>query len=99
MTLWSPVGPVVVGPGECRYQPAGVPQTEKVTSDVPARVLDVTAPAGFDDFGFDRFVAAAGLRAERHELPGNDATSDFDRVAAAAQRFGIEILGPPGALP
>lgn len=100
VTFSLPGRSVVCGPGECVYQPAGVPQTERVTSSGPARVLDVNVPAGFDEFGFDRFVAAAGRPAERRALPQpTEAMTDPDDLANAAARFGIEILGPPGELP
>lgn len=91
---------VVYGPGECLYQPAGVPRTEKVTSTVPARVIDVNAPAGADDFGFDRLIALAGRPADRLALPEpHEVLVNNDALAEAAANFGIEILGPPGILP
>jgi mannose-6-phosphate isomerase-like protein (cupin superfamily) len=99
VTFWLPGRSVVCGPGECFHQPAGVPQTEEVTSDGPARVLDIQSPAGFDDFGFDRFVAALGRPAEELMLPPAGSPPDIERLVTTAARFGIEILGPPGELP
>ena len=85
----------VCGPGECIHQPAGVPQTEQVTSPGPARVLDINSPAGFDRFG-----AAAGRPAEGLTLPPPPAApADFERLAALADEHGIHLLGPPGQLP
>jgi hypothetical protein len=62
-------------------------------------VLDINAPAGFDDFGFDRFVAAVGQLAEGMTLPEHGAEPDREQLASLATRFGIDILGPPGAVP
>jgi quercetin dioxygenase-like cupin family protein len=99
VTFWLPGRSVVCGPGGLCHQPAGVPQTEKVTSDGPARVLDIQSPAGFDDFGFDRFVAAMGRPAETRTLPPAGRPPDIETLVSTAARFGIEILGPPGELP
>jgi uncharacterized RmlC-like cupin family protein len=96
VTIYLPDVTRVLGPGECIYQPAGVPQTEKVTSDGPARALDINSPAGFE-----RFIAAAGQPTDRLELPplGATASADLERLAASAAEHGIALLGPPGALP
>lgn len=95
VTVYLPDGAHVLGPGECIHQPAGVPQTEHVTSPRPARMLDINSPAGFD-----RFVAAAGRPAASLTLPPqDDSPPDFERLAATAAEHGIDILGPPGALP
>jgi quercetin dioxygenase-like cupin family protein len=85
----------VLNAGECIHHPAGVPQTERITSAEPARMLDINSPAGFD-----RFVAAAGQPAESLALPPPaEAPPDLERLSAIAEAHGIEILGPPGALP
>ena len=66
-----------------------------MTSSEPARLLDINSPAGFD-----RFIAAAGRPAERLTLPPEpDEPPDFDLLAALAAEHGLELLGPPGALP
>jgi quercetin dioxygenase-like cupin family protein len=85
----------VCGPGEVVHQPAGVPQTERVSSATPARMLDVNAPAGFD-----AFVAAAGEPAESPVLPSASGEDiDLEDLVALADAHGIVVLGPPGALP
>jgi mannose-6-phosphate isomerase-like protein (cupin superfamily) len=85
----------VCGPGELVYTPAGTPQTERVTSAIPARMLDVNAPSGFDGF-----VEAAGDRADALALPPPSAEQpDFERLVALAAEHGIEVLAPPGAVP
>jgi hypothetical protein len=59
-----------------------------------ARWLAVSTPAGFASF-----VLAASDPAERDELPSPDRPVDVERLMAAAEAHGIEILGPPGTLP
>ena len=94
-TVYLPGESHVLGPGECIHQPAGVPQTERVTSAEPARVLDINSPAGFD-----RFVAAAGEPAGGRTLPPPPSEApDFERIAALAAEHGLDILGPPGTMP
>lgn len=81
--------------GECIHQPAGVPQTEKVTSRTSARVLDINCPAGFE-----HFVTSVGRPTSQLTLPpSDDEPPDFDRLIAIAENHGIEIIGPPGTLP
>ena len=95
LTVYLPGETVVLRPGECVTTPMGVAHTEHVTSDVPARVLDVNAPAGFD-----AFIAEAGAPAARLTLPpASDEPPDLDRLAALAAAYDIDLLGPPGALP
>jgi mannose-6-phosphate isomerase-like protein (cupin superfamily) len=95
VTIWLPGVSRVLRAGECLIQPAGVPQTERVTSAEPARVLDIGSPAGFE-----RFIAAAGEPAAELALPPRDRPSpDVERMAALAIEHDIELLGPPGNLP
>jgi quercetin dioxygenase-like cupin family protein len=95
VTIYLPGSAHVLRPGECIHQPRGVPQTERVTSAEPARVLDINSPAGFD-----RFVAALGQPAGSLSLPPpSESPPDPERIAAVAAEHGIELLGSPGALP
>jgi uncharacterized RmlC-like cupin family protein len=80
--------------GDSMYQPAGVPQTHRVTSSEPARVLAINSPAGFE-----RFVAEAGRSAESLTLPAEESPPDLERLAAIGAENGIEFLGCPGTLP
>jgi mannose-6-phosphate isomerase-like protein (cupin superfamily) len=91
---------VFVGPnrfhltaGESACVARGVPHTYRVESE-SARWLAICAPAGFD-----RFVAAASEPAAADELPPPDREVDPGALARIAAEYGIEILGPPGALP
>jgi quercetin dioxygenase-like cupin family protein len=75
---------VELSPGDAFVAPRGAPHTYRVESD-RARWLVLCSPAGFEEFVSE--VAAAGAD------PGPEL------LTAAAARRGIEILGPPGALP
>ena len=76
------------GPGDFTFLPRGIPHTFLVTRG-PVRGLQITAPAGFEDF-----IAEAGRPAQRPGLP-EPTEPDIPRLAAAAQRYGSQILGPP----
>jgi mannose-6-phosphate isomerase-like protein (cupin superfamily) len=95
LTVYLPGRSHVVGPGECVNTPRDVPHTEHVTSAGPARLLDVNAPAGFDEF-----VAAAGAPATELTLPPADRPlPDVERFHAIAAEHQIDVLAPPGVLP
>ena len=94
ITISVPGAAHVLAAGDWRHLPAGLPKTERVTSDTPARMLDVNSPAGFD-----RFLMAIGSPAESLTPPAEPPSPDLEHLIAAAREFGIEILGPPGALP
>jgi quercetin dioxygenase-like cupin family protein len=95
LTAYLPGVERVLRSGDSMLQPAGVPQTHRVTSAEPARVLAINTPAGFESF----FVEV-GRPAESLRLPPPEATpSDLGALAAIAAKHGIDMLGPPGALP
>ena len=98
LTAYLPGISRVLRPGDSMNQPAGVPQTHRVTSTEPARVLAVSSPAGFE-----RFVAEAGRPAESLTLPPlpppEESPPDAEQLATVAAEHGIELLGPPGMLP
>ncbi|HLZ37618.1 MAG TPA: hypothetical protein VKP64_07620, partial [Mycobacteriales bacterium] len=73
--------------GGAVHLPAGLPHAIRVDT-VQARIIVLTAPAGFADF-----VRAAGVRSEG-DIP---AAWEFDveRIMAAAPRHDIDIVGPP----
>jgi quercetin dioxygenase-like cupin family protein len=85
--------PVTLEAGRAIFAPRGVAHTYSVESG-SARWLAICTPAGFDEF-----VREASDPAERDELPPADRAVDLARIGAAAARAGIELLGPPGALP
>jgi mannose-6-phosphate isomerase-like protein (cupin superfamily) len=81
-----------VGAGRSALARRDVPHTYRIASDT-ARWLTITSPAGFE-----RFILAAGVPADRAEIPTGQPV-DPAELAARAAEHGIEILGPPGALP
>jgi mannose-6-phosphate isomerase-like protein (cupin superfamily) len=91
MAFWVG-GTVIEAPaGTFVYGPREIPHTFDVISS-QARFLLGTDPAGFD--GFVRMV---GEPAKTLTLPPPaDSPPDMGPLVAAAEQFGIEILGPPG---
>jgi quercetin dioxygenase-like cupin family protein len=91
LSLHLPGQSVGLGPGEAFLAPRGIPHVYRVESPT-ARWLGIGAPAGFADF----------VRAASDEPAGDgfpDREPDVARVAEAAARHGIELLGPPGTMP
>ena len=79
------------GHGAYVRMPRGLPHTFRVEGDTPARLLIVTAPAGFE-----RFIRDAGIPAADRTAPAPAATgADIERMLATAPRYGIEFLPPP----
>jgi quercetin dioxygenase-like cupin family protein len=79
--------------GEAVLAPRDIPHIYRVESE-SARWLALCAPAGFE-----QFIREAGEPAGADELPPDDRPHDPARLAGIAARYGVEILGPPGALP
>lgn len=77
------------GPGDFVLLPAGLPHTFVVGPHEPLRVLQITAPSGFESF-----AAEVGEPARERRMP-DPAPVDGATLAAVAARHGIEILGPP----
>jgi mannose-6-phosphate isomerase-like protein (cupin superfamily) len=84
---------VILGSGQAALAPRELAHTYRVESD-EARWLVTTTPAGFDSF-----VRAVAEPAAAAELPPAGRPLDPARLAQEAAKVGIEILGPPGALP
>jgi quercetin dioxygenase-like cupin family protein len=84
---------IALAPGDCAVAPRGEPHAYRVDSD-QARWLAITSPSGFE-----RFVAAVAQPAAAATLPPAPPSIDPAQVAEIAATYGIEILGPPGALP
>jgi quercetin dioxygenase-like cupin family protein len=91
-------GPTRGGPGFLAFGPKGVPHTIRVESSRPARWLAICTPGDFA-----AFVLAASRPAPSAELPppppDPPREEELATVNALALEHGIEILGPPGALP
>ena len=83
MTLFTPGRQVELRPGDFLLAPRGVPHTYRIGEE-PARALVLSSPAGFE-----QFVQAVAA------LPQVDPPT----LTGVAADHGIDILGPPGALP
>jgi quercetin dioxygenase-like cupin family protein len=88
LVLTTPDGELVLEAGDCHTAPRGIPHTFRVISEQGARLVVTSTPAGFE-----AFVRDAGDPAERDELPVVVGPPDFERLAAAAGRQGIEFVG------
>jgi mannose-6-phosphate isomerase-like protein (cupin superfamily) len=74
------------------FLPKGIPHAFRVEGDSSARLLQFTAPGGFD-----HFVEAIGIPAPQATLPpaGPPPAGLLERVAALGEEFHFEIVGPP----
>ena len=84
---------LVLAAGQAALAPREVLHTYRVESE-QARWLVITTPAGFESF-----VREVAEPAPADELPPAGRPHDPAALAQAAAKVGIEILGPPGALP
>jgi quercetin dioxygenase-like cupin family protein len=82
---------VELAAGDVFFAPRGIPHVYRVESE-RARWLVVGSPAGFADFVREASDEPAG-----DGFPNRE--PDVPRIAEAAARHGIELLGPPGTLP
>jgi len=93
LSLHQPEGSVTLGAGEAFFASRGVPHVYRIESE-RARWLVVGTPAGFADF-----VREVSDEPEGDGLPPLGREHDPARIGEAAARHGIELLGPPGAMP
>jgi mannose-6-phosphate isomerase-like protein (cupin superfamily) len=84
---------LLLGPGQAALAPRAVPHAYRVESE-QARWLVITSPAGFD-----AFIREVAEPAAAEELPPAGRPQDPAILGQAAAEVGIDILGPPGALP
>jgi quercetin dioxygenase-like cupin family protein len=93
VTLLLPDRDVVLKKGDFFLAPKGVPHTFRVTSDVQARWLNTSTPAGMDGFIDDFSSPAAELR------PPDPSPPDVEKLLTVASKYHIDVLGPPGLTP
>lgn len=79
--------PISAAPGAMVSVPPGAPHAFEVISDT-ARWLNITTAQ------HEAFFRAAADQASEPTLPP-DMPPDMAKIMSAAQRFGVEILGPP----
>lgn len=87
--LWCDGTEATYGPGGTAYLPKGLPHRFEVVGDAPARMLQITTPAQFEDF-----VKAVGSPMEVFELPDPQPV-DVEQLVRAAADFDIELLLGP----
>jgi mannose-6-phosphate isomerase-like protein (cupin superfamily) len=80
------------GRGDFVLLPVNRPHTFVVGPDEPLRALQITTPAGFEDFAAEVGEPARELR------PPDPGPVDPAALGHAAARHGVEILGPPPGL-
>lgn len=80
----------VLGPGDSQWLPRGLAHTFRVDSD-EARLLEITTPAGFEQFHVDLSEPASERR-----IP-DPTPLDVAALAAGSARYGCDIIGPPMA--
>jgi len=93
LSVHTPDESRTLSPGDAFFAPRGVPHVYRVESE-RARWLAVSTPAGFASF-----VQEIAVPADEDDLPPADREVDLAGLVAAAERHGIEILGPPGTMP
>jgi quercetin dioxygenase-like cupin family protein len=78
------------GPGTLFHVPPEVEENFEPTGDRPVRLLVMYTPGGID-----RFFAEVGEPAQRRELPAPSQTPpDLERIARAAEKYGMHITAP-----
>jgi mannose-6-phosphate isomerase-like protein (cupin superfamily) len=77
------------GPGDVVLLPRGLAHSFLVSEHAPLRTLQLTTPAGFEEF-----ARAAGEPAIRRELPASGPV-DPGALAHLADLHGVDIMGPP----
>ncbi|MBC8077693.1 MAG: quercetin 2,3-dioxygenase, partial [Chloroflexales bacterium] len=75
--------------GSFVFLPRDIPHTFLVSEERPARLLQLTAPAGFEQFHVDM-----GEPATNRTLPPPTAP-DMARLLALAPSYQFEVVGPP----
>lgn len=77
-----------IGVGETAWLPRGISHTFRVETP-EARLLEITTPAGFEQFHLDLSEPATELR-----IP-DPGPLDVEAMAAASARYGCDIVAPP----
>jgi quercetin dioxygenase-like cupin family protein len=75
--------------GSFAFAPRGIPHAFTVDIE-PTRVLVFAMPAGFEGFAFE-----LGVPATSDEAPAGLAVPAPDVLGPVAERYGIDVVGPP----
>ncbi len=93
MTFYVGEQTIKAQPGSFLFGPKDIPHAFRVDSG-PARLLFIFSPAGLEDFIRESSAPARSLRIPPPpEEPPDEA--EMEQLAALAERYGAEILGPP----
>lgn len=90
--------PMIASAGATLLAPRGMAHTYRVVSAEGARWLVITSPGDFQPFVEEISVPAAQASVPPHP-DGPPPAEVVEHINTVAARHGIEILGPPGALP
>jgi len=89
MTFYVGDEVIQAGAGSFVFAPSGLAHTFTVDAE-PTRVLVFASPAGFE-----RFALELGEPAIADTPPAGLAVPGPDVLGLVAQRYGIEVVGPP----
>ena len=89
MTFYVGDAVLEAGAGSFVFAPSGIAHTFTVDVE-PTRVLVFASPAGFE-----RFALELGKPATSDEPPPGLGVPGLDVLGPVAQRYGIEVVGPP----
>ena len=78
------------GAGSCAHVLRGTPHTFKNVGTSPSRVLGIITPGGFERF----FLEAGEPAEEGSSTPEGE--PNVGRIVEIGQKYGLEILPPPG---
>lgn len=78
------------GPGDVVYGPRDVPHHFRNGDSLPARLLVLVTPAGFENF----FVEIGEVPPDGPAKPRPPGPQDIERIKALAPRYGLELLVP-----
>lgn len=92
LSLFLPGETIELGPGEGTLAPRGIPHAYRVDADATWLVTTTS-----DAFG--EFVREMSVPAEAEGYAPPELLPGPGELTECAARHGIEILGPPGALP
>ena len=78
---------ITAQPGTFIYAPRNIQHKFKVEGTQPARTLSILSPAGVE-----RFYIESGVEADEYKLPPDTIVPDLNKMMAASQKYGIEIV-------
>lgn len=79
-------------PGSFVYLPKDIPHCFRVHGDTPARLLQITAPAGIEQGFMEMGDPATSLTLPPPHMPAGE---EMAKMAAISAKYHVETLGPP----